>query len=84
MGSIVGFVCVMMTYYGVNYVLPEGLHSCGGGTSAGQYYVIGAVVLDISLVIAGVVLAVLADRGEIGGAAYTSPGMRGTVPSESR
>jgi len=36
-GSIGGFLLVMMAWYGVNYVLGTGLHSYGFGTGGGGY-----------------------------------------------
>lgn len=46
--SIVGFLSVVMTYYGVNYVLASGLHSYGfssGGTLFAAIYVLVEVAI---------------------------------------
>jgi len=52
-GSIFGFMLVVMAWYGVNFVLGEGLHSYGFGTGGLQYaitYVI-AEVLFVAVVL---------------------------------
>jgi cytochrome c-type biogenesis protein CcsB len=44
-GSILGFFLVLMTWYGVNFVLATGLHSYGFGAGGGEY-VIGYLVVE--------------------------------------
>lgn len=55
-GSIIGFLSVIMTWYGVNFVLGKGLHSYGfgkGGGTAVTIFVITQVILLISVMIKG-------------------------------
>lgn len=44
-GSVLGFSAIVMSWYGVNFVLGIGLHSYGFG-AGGQYSVFGAVALN--------------------------------------
>ncbi len=44
--SILGFWLILMTWYGVNFVLGTGLHSYGFG-SGGGWYVIGYLALEV-------------------------------------
>jgi cytochrome c-type biogenesis protein CcsB len=44
-GAVVGFQLILMTWYGVNFVLAAGLHSYGFGTG-GQGYVIGYLAVE--------------------------------------
>jgi cytochrome c-type biogenesis protein CcsB len=44
--SVICFCAVMMTWYGVNFILGKGLHSYGFGTG-GKEYVYGFVVVDL-------------------------------------
>jgi ABC-type transport system involved in cytochrome c biogenesis permease subunit len=53
-GSILGFQSVLMAWYGVNFVLGQGLHSYGFGTG-GFPYVLGYVIAELAFV--GVVIA---------------------------
>ena len=53
-GSIVGFLGILMAWYGVNYVLGTGLHSYGFG-AGGLGYAMGFVAAEL-LVIAAAVL----------------------------
>lgn len=46
-GSVLGFLSVLMAWYGVNFVLGKGLHSYGFGTG-GFWYVLGFVLCDLS------------------------------------
>ncbi|HET8644060.1 MAG TPA: cytochrome c biogenesis protein CcsA [Vicinamibacteria bacterium] len=48
-GSIVGFLLVLMAWYGVNYILGTGLHSYGFG-SGGTGYVVGFVALELAVI----------------------------------
>jgi ABC-type transport system involved in cytochrome c biogenesis permease subunit len=48
-GSVLGFLSVLMAWYGVNFVLGQGLHSYGFGTG-GLEYVTGFVVLELVFV----------------------------------
>ncbi|CAF0689474.1 cytochrome c biogenesis protein [Candidatus Methylacidithermus pantelleriae] len=47
-GSLVGFLCVLMAWYGVNFVLGKGLHSYGFG-SGGLPYALAFGVVELSL-----------------------------------
>jgi cytochrome c-type biogenesis protein CcsB len=49
LASVVCFCAVMMTWYGVNFVLGKGLHSYGFGIG-GEKYVAGFVTLDLAYV----------------------------------
>ena len=51
-GSIIAFQCVLMAWYGVNFVLGVGLHSYGFGVGGFQY-VIGYVILEILFIAVG-------------------------------
>jgi cytochrome c-type biogenesis protein CcsB len=48
-GSIVGFLLVLMAWYGVNYILGTGLHSYGFG-SGGTGYVVGFVAVELAVI----------------------------------
>ncbi len=48
-GSVIGFMSVLMCWYGVNYILGAGLHSYGFG-AGGTEYVIGFVVFEVAFV----------------------------------
>lgn len=48
-GSIAGFLLVLMAWYGVNYILGTGLHSYGFG-SGGIGYVIGFVAFELAVI----------------------------------
>ena len=54
-GSVIGFLSVLMAWYGVNFVFGTGLHSYGFG-AGGFQYALGFVVLELVLV--GVALMV--------------------------
>lgn len=45
-GSILSFMAVVMAWYGVNFVLGEGLHSYGFGVG-GQEYALGYVIAEV-------------------------------------
>lgn len=45
-GSVLAFMLVVMCYYGVNFLLNQGLHSYGAG-SGGLQYAIAYILLDI-------------------------------------
>jgi len=51
-GSIIAFQCVLMSWYGVNFVLGVGLHSYGFGVGGFQY-VIGYVLLELAFIAVG-------------------------------
>jgi ABC-type transport system involved in cytochrome c biogenesis permease subunit len=53
-GSLVGYLLVLMAWYGVNFVLGTGLHSYGFGS--GGYWYVGAFVAFEALVITAAVL----------------------------
>jgi cytochrome c-type biogenesis protein CcsB len=48
-GSIVGFLLVLMAWYGVNYILGTGLHSYGFG-SGGTGYIVGFVLFELGVI----------------------------------
>jgi cytochrome c-type biogenesis protein CcsB len=48
-GSVIGFLSVLMCWYGVNFILGAGLHSYGFG-AGGTHYVIGFVVAEVLFV----------------------------------
>jgi ABC-type transport system involved in cytochrome c biogenesis permease subunit len=48
-GAVLCFLCVLMAWYGVNFVLGAGLHSYGFG-SGGFGYAIGFVILELAFV----------------------------------
>ncbi len=60
-GSVLAFQCVLMAWYGVNFVLGVGLHSYGFG-SGGFGYAATFVVMELIFV----ALAVMRQRGQSG------------------
>ncbi len=46
-GSILGFLLVLMTWYGVNFVLGRGLHSYGSGTG-GMIWVVYYLIFEVA------------------------------------
>ncbi len=50
--SVVSFMFVLFTYYGVNFVLGAGLHAYGRG-SGGMWYVGGYLALELAIILAG-------------------------------
>jgi len=48
--SVIGFLSVIMTYYGVNFVLGAGLHSYGF-SEGGQYYAGAYVVIELAIML---------------------------------
>ncbi len=52
-GSLLGYLLVLMAWYGVNFVLGTGLHSYGFG-SGGYWYVGGFVAFEIAVIAAAV------------------------------
>lgn len=53
-GSILGFISIVMAWYGVNFVLGAGLHSYGFG-SGGFGYAIGYVIFELAFIAVAVV-----------------------------
>ena len=53
-GAVICFQAVVMAWYGVNFVLGNGLHSYGSGAGGGAY-VISAVLINLVFTIAAVV-----------------------------
>lgn len=51
LGSIVAFMLVVMCYYGVNFVLRQGLHSYGSG-SGGIQYAVAYIMIDAMFILA--------------------------------
>jgi cytochrome c biogenesis factor len=52
-GAILGFLLILMAWYGVNFVLGTGLHSYGFG-SGGYAYVGGFVAFELLVIVAAV------------------------------
>jgi ABC-type transport system involved in cytochrome c biogenesis permease subunit len=52
-GAILGFLLILMAWYGVNFVLGTGLHSYGFG-SGGYAYVGGFVAFEVLVIVAAV------------------------------
>jgi cytochrome c-type biogenesis protein CcsB len=50
-GSLLGYLLVLMAWYGVNFVLGTGLHSYGFG-SGGYWYVGGFVAFELAVIVA--------------------------------
>jgi cytochrome c-type biogenesis protein CcsB len=50
-GSLLGYLLVLMAWYGVNFVLGTGLHSYGFG-SGGYWYVGGFVAFEMAVIVA--------------------------------
>jgi cytochrome c-type biogenesis protein CcsB len=50
-GSLIGFLLILMTWYGVNFVLGIGLHSYGFG-SGGTHYALGFVLAELTFLTA--------------------------------
>lgn len=48
--SILAFVSVIMTWYGVNYVLGSGLHSYGGQGTSGAFWFFAYVIIELAYV----------------------------------
>lgn len=63
--SVLAFMLVVMCYYGVNFVLPQGLHSYGAG-SGGIHYAIGYVIADTIFVAVAVARWHFAGRPRLG------------------
>ena len=59
-GSLLGYLLVLMAWYGVNFVLGTGLHSYGFG-SGGYWYVGGFVAFEVAVIVA----ALLRRRSEL-------------------
>jgi len=74
-GAIVGYLGVLMAWYGVNFVLGTGLHSYGFG-SGGYAYVGGFVAFEL-LVIVAAVLRRRHERAKVGTSA--APGQLQTA-----
>jgi hypothetical protein len=53
-GALVGYLLVLMAWYGVNFVLGTGLHSYGFGS--GGYWYVGSFVAFELVVIVGAML----------------------------
>lgn len=51
--SIAGFALILMTYYGVNFILAAGLHSYGFG-SGGMPYVVGYLLFETIVIVLAV------------------------------
>jgi len=52
-GSILGFWLILMTWYGVNFVLASGLHSYGFGSGGGKYVLLYLGLELLFLIMAG-------------------------------
>jgi len=53
--SILGFLSVIMTYYGVNFILAAGMHSYGFA-EGGQLYALAFALVEIGIIVAALVL----------------------------
>jgi ABC-type transport system involved in cytochrome c biogenesis permease subunit len=71
-GSILGFQSVLMAWYGVNFVLGQGLHSYGFGTG-GFSYVLSYVLAEIAFVAVAVWMKRRADAAKGTGAGTEAP-----------
>jgi ABC-type transport system involved in cytochrome c biogenesis permease subunit len=60
-GSILAFLCILMAWYGVNFILGTGLHSYGFG-AGGLEYVILFALAEIAFVVFALIMK---KRGEI-------------------
>jgi len=49
--SVLGFLAVIMTYYGVNFILSTGMHAYGFA-DGGQLYVTAYAITEIAIIIA--------------------------------
>jgi hypothetical protein len=47
MASVLGFISVLMTYFGVNYYL-TGLHSYGNGAAVGIHWAIPLLLVSLT------------------------------------
>jgi ABC-type transport system involved in cytochrome c biogenesis permease subunit len=61
-GSVLGFSAIVMSWYGVNFVLGVGLHSYGFG-QGGQWWVFGALALNWLYLLAASIRYNLETRG---------------------
>ncbi|MGZ3633190.1 MAG: cytochrome c biogenesis protein [Parachlamydiaceae bacterium] len=52
-GSIIGFLAISFTWYGVNYILGTGLHSYGFG-SGGIHYYYGYLIAELLFLVAAI------------------------------
>jgi ABC-type transport system involved in cytochrome c biogenesis permease subunit len=52
--SVISFVVVIMTWYGVNFVLNTGLHSYGTGSGGVGYYVLAGLIVQFLIVFAAI------------------------------
>lgn len=77
MSSVVAFAGVVMSWYGVNFVLGEGLHAYAFG-SGGQPYVFTAVALNLAYVV--IVGVVYRARGRSNGQGASLPAPRAMTP----
>jgi len=50
--SIIGFLSVIMTYYGVNYVLGAGNHSYGGDSQNGPLWMLLVTIVEVTIIAA--------------------------------
>jgi len=53
-GAVVGLICILWAWYGVNFLLPGGLHSYGAG-SGGQFQVYSLMACNVLFLLAAAV-----------------------------
>lgn len=63
-GAVLGFMSVLMCWYGVNFILGAGLHSYGFG-AGGTGYVVGFVVAELLFVAAAVTRRLCSDKSNL-------------------
>ncbi|MGD0901057.1 MAG: cytochrome c biogenesis protein CcsA [Thermoguttaceae bacterium] len=54
-GSVLGFIVILWTWYGVNYVMQAGKHSYGQGAATGQWEMFGGLAVILVLLAAAAV-----------------------------
>lgn len=62
--AVLGFLAVIMTYYGVNFILSAGMHAYGFA-EGGQLYVAAYAVIEVALIIAAYLLRSTRCNGRI-------------------
>jgi ABC-type transport system involved in cytochrome c biogenesis permease subunit len=61
--SVLAFVAVIMTWYGVNFVLGTGLHTYGSGSGGIGYYVIAGLTAQFAYVCTAAIVKLAKDDG---------------------
>jgi hypothetical protein len=60
---VLAFVAVIMTWYGVNFVLGTGLHTYGSGSGGIGYYVIAGLTAQFAYVCTAAIVKLAKDDG---------------------